>query len=361
MIDRGWRRSGTFCYLPTNFKACCPNYTIRLDVHKFKATKKQRKVTRKLERVIAGKAPLQELSHSGSAGGAGGGPAASVVSGSAAPPPPPPGAARASKTMGGDKAGKRKADSASQPTYLHEVARQVLTSVSNAVEAGSLPPELDGFDDSKIRVTRRRNGLPHELCTAIALALAAMHKRASPADSMDAAAVGAIVAEQISADWRGLLTATVAGNGFVDITMVNAERARSEAAEFASRASAARAAAMSPTEPEFPRHTYRVDMVPARFEEESFALYKRYQMAVHGDSEDKLTKEQYVGFLVESPLIPEPFGGPPSESDDTMADGDDGDVDAAAVARLCSLGFPESLVIEALRRAGGDMVSSCSG
>jgi len=29
MIDRGWRRSGTYCYRPDMKRTCCPQYTIR--------------------------------------------------------------------------------------------------------------------------------------------------------------------------------------------------------------------------------------------------------------------------------------------------------------------------------------------
>jgi arginine-tRNA-protein transferase len=29
MIDRGWRRSGTYCYKPDLRRSCCPQYTIK--------------------------------------------------------------------------------------------------------------------------------------------------------------------------------------------------------------------------------------------------------------------------------------------------------------------------------------------
>lgn len=42
LIDRGFRRSGSFIYKPDVRRSCCPQYTIRLDVDKFKPTKDQR-------------------------------------------------------------------------------------------------------------------------------------------------------------------------------------------------------------------------------------------------------------------------------------------------------------------------------
>ena len=65
MIDRGWRRSGLYCYKPDLKRSCCPQYTIkcvcrcrrvlqahdrrlgplcRLDASQFKVSKSQRKL-----------------------------------------------------------------------------------------------------------------------------------------------------------------------------------------------------------------------------------------------------------------------------------------------------------------------------
>ncbi|KAI8141537.1 arginine-tRNA-protein transferase [Fennellomyces sp. T-0311] len=54
LIDRGWRRSGSYCYKPDLSKSCCPQYTIRLDAKEFKPTKSQRKVINKFNRYIEG-------------------------------------------------------------------------------------------------------------------------------------------------------------------------------------------------------------------------------------------------------------------------------------------------------------------
>ena len=75
------------------------------------------------------------------------------------------------------------------------------------------------------------------------------------------------------------------------------------------------------------------------------------QMRVHGDPASKLTRKSYEGFLVESPLIPEPVGGmrkpvPPA-------------VDAAALAELTDMGFPQPLAEAALRKVGGSDVVRC--
>ncbi|CAM9227586.1 unnamed protein product, partial [Discosporangium mesarthrocarpum] len=54
LIDRGWRRSGTYVYKPIMHETCCPQYTIRLDTHNFKANKGQRQVLNRLHRYLKG-------------------------------------------------------------------------------------------------------------------------------------------------------------------------------------------------------------------------------------------------------------------------------------------------------------------
>ncbi|KAI9574553.1 arginine-tRNA-protein transferase [Boletus coccyginus] len=44
MVDRGWRRSGSYCYAPDLRRSCCPQYTIKLDALAFKPSRSQRKL-----------------------------------------------------------------------------------------------------------------------------------------------------------------------------------------------------------------------------------------------------------------------------------------------------------------------------
>lgn len=43
LLDRGWRRSGEYCYHPHNSRACCPNYPISCSALSFKFSKSLRK------------------------------------------------------------------------------------------------------------------------------------------------------------------------------------------------------------------------------------------------------------------------------------------------------------------------------
>ncbi|RPD67049.1 hypothetical protein L226DRAFT_529443 [Lentinus tigrinus ALCF2SS1-7] len=52
MIDRGWRRSGVYCYKPDLRRSCCPQYTIKLDALAFKPSKSQRKLVNRWNRFV---------------------------------------------------------------------------------------------------------------------------------------------------------------------------------------------------------------------------------------------------------------------------------------------------------------------
>ncbi|GAB0093709.1 Arginyl-tRNA--protein transferase 1 [Sergentomyia squamirostris] len=52
LIDRGWRRSGTFCYKPTNSTTCCPSYTIKCDTVNFKMSKSHKKIIKRMNKFL---------------------------------------------------------------------------------------------------------------------------------------------------------------------------------------------------------------------------------------------------------------------------------------------------------------------
>ena len=54
LLDRGWRRSGSWMYRPHLNDTCCPPFTIRLDACAFAPTKSQRKVEKRWRRYLDG-------------------------------------------------------------------------------------------------------------------------------------------------------------------------------------------------------------------------------------------------------------------------------------------------------------------
>ena len=54
LLDTGWRRSGNHLYRPDNLASCCPALSIRLNVQRYRASKSQRRVEKKLQRYLRG-------------------------------------------------------------------------------------------------------------------------------------------------------------------------------------------------------------------------------------------------------------------------------------------------------------------
>ncbi|XP_060588752.1 arginyl-tRNA--protein transferase 1-like [Ruditapes philippinarum] len=52
LLNRGWRRSGKYCYKPTMNILCCPMYTIRCEALKFKLRKSHKKVLKKVNKYL---------------------------------------------------------------------------------------------------------------------------------------------------------------------------------------------------------------------------------------------------------------------------------------------------------------------
>ncbi|XP_078269664.1 arginyl-tRNA--protein transferase 1 isoform X3 [Rhinoraja longicauda] len=52
LIDRGWRRSGMYVYKPAMNRTCCPQYTIRCHLLDFKLAKSSKKVFKKMTRFL---------------------------------------------------------------------------------------------------------------------------------------------------------------------------------------------------------------------------------------------------------------------------------------------------------------------
>ncbi|XP_011303290.1 arginyl-tRNA--protein transferase 1 isoform X2 [Fopius arisanus] len=52
LIDRGWRRSGRYCYIPRNIETCCPMYTIRCNALDFVVSKSQKIIIKRMTKFL---------------------------------------------------------------------------------------------------------------------------------------------------------------------------------------------------------------------------------------------------------------------------------------------------------------------
>ncbi|XP_058060589.1 arginyl-tRNA--protein transferase 1 isoform X3 [Anopheles bellator] len=52
LIDRGWRRSGCYCYKPIMRVTCCPSYTIKCDALNFQLSKSHKKIIKRVNKFL---------------------------------------------------------------------------------------------------------------------------------------------------------------------------------------------------------------------------------------------------------------------------------------------------------------------
>lgn len=52
LINRNWRRSGQYCYIPKNKGTCCPMYTIKCDATNFKLTRSHKKILKRMNKYL---------------------------------------------------------------------------------------------------------------------------------------------------------------------------------------------------------------------------------------------------------------------------------------------------------------------
>ncbi|XP_065090515.1 arginyl-tRNA--protein transferase 1 isoform X1 [Ochlerotatus camptorhynchus] len=52
LIDRGWRRSGCYCYKPEMHTTCCPSYTIKCDATRFRLSKSHKKTIKRVNKFL---------------------------------------------------------------------------------------------------------------------------------------------------------------------------------------------------------------------------------------------------------------------------------------------------------------------
>ncbi|XP_047346528.1 arginyl-tRNA--protein transferase 1 isoform X4 [Vespa velutina] len=61
LIDRGWRRSGSYCYKPTMDQTCCPMYTIKCEALNFKISKSQKKILKRMTKFLRNELKKDEI------------------------------------------------------------------------------------------------------------------------------------------------------------------------------------------------------------------------------------------------------------------------------------------------------------
>eukprot|EP00898_Chlorokybus_atmophyticus_P000170 jgi/Chlat1/1153/Chrsp112S01612 len=284
LIDRGWRRSGTWLYKPDLKVTCCRQYAIRLPVTEFSTSKEQRRVINRLNKYLEGTWQPTETS------------AADIEM----PIPRVESSAHASSSS-----------RSFMETQLEVQLRRVLLSL---IDEGLLPSALriepvsswhDRISAKPVKADiAARLGLPADRtfsCNA-GFVISAAVKKVSAAQAVSAVAVADLIANRVVGSHE--FTAHAA-NGHLNLTLH--ELPEADLFE-ATGLEATNGEVTEPMEsrhtspPEGTKHTLEITTTRSVFTQEEFELYRKYQMAVHQDKH--VSKAQYQQFLIDSPLTP---------------------------------------------------------
>lgn len=341
LLNRGWRRSGMFLYKPEMDKTCCPAYTIRLKVDSFCPSKEQKRVMQRMQRYLDAtyhgpvSAKREDVKLTGKQISTK--VDTHLVDGSQTVDRCDMDCERISKTENPIK----------KCGNTHDVAKDLSGAIQDVITSCSLSDHLPAGLEvprivlQKVKATMRKrikNSTSGEVvCSCnVAFSLAAVLSKHKEVDSvvkslqqseedLQEPSVGSTkvspfkLAELLASRLQNKSElrdyVVEACNGHLNFLLPNSaslEVGSLEDMHPSKRINGDATTTIRPAEecsvlPPLSRHLrlrriLEVRMVRSAFDPEEFALYKRYQIAVHKDKPGDVKESSYVRFLVDSPL-----------------------------------------------------------
>ena len=311
LIERGWRRSGKYMYKPVMNKTCCPLYAIRCEAPRFEPSKSQRKVANKMKSFLlhgkVNKASNEDGAKLSSCGKQGEG--NEVKCNTEVKRGKTPEEVTESASFKGN------ADSI-KPTGLEPSVPDTSTnnhqSVSVAKGKQRAPRPGDGPDPSKppsrktkeIRLERKQKKLAEQKKME-----AQLHAKAVVAEGQDQLHVKAGVTEDHFQPGHPDQASELSAKMEID----EYSKIKSPFSNHKKKVNEKKTVEMLLQLPSDQPMTHRLETKivacnPVSTEfiatfPESFALFKKYQIAVHGDKEEDVIESSYRRFLCDTPLI----------------------------------------------------------
>ncbi|XP_009344730.2 LOW QUALITY PROTEIN: arginyl-tRNA--protein transferase 2 [Pyrus x bretschneideri] len=318
LLDRGWRRSGCFLYKPDMERTCCPAYTIRLRAGDFVPSKEQARVSRRMQRYLDGtlecKKPGECIEN----------PNASKDTRSHTHPKVSSSAAKESCSNNNEEKG-------GEEKIMHYLSDQVDNAVRGCSENGEFPDiQFPKAIVKKVLQAKRKllvEGSEDLLYSSnFAFQIAATIRRSLPGENDvhrgrlsthitdEKGPSPKLIAEKLEcylnqlAKTSGLLVR--ACNGHLNFYSATKQASLYESAQTVniSKGSAAgsesKGCGVTHSSQNAPvkRRRLEIHLRRSSFDSEEYALYRRYQIAVHNDSPEHVTESSYKRFLVDTPL-----------------------------------------------------------
>ncbi|GMY08203.1 arginyl-tRNA--protein transferase 2-like [Fagus crenata] len=318
LLDRGWRRSGSFLYKPEMERTCCPAYTIRLKAGDFVHSKEQLRVSRRLQRFLDGtldiKKPDELIEEPNTSKDACNHADNEVLSLS---------------TKDSLSNNSEKKNEAEQIT--DDLSDQIDNVVRICMKSGEFPSDIHLPKASVKKVLQAKRKLLVEgsenllYSTNIAFQIAATIRRGQSCDNNqlrlsrhsaeENELTPKVIAEKLEsslsqlAETSGLLIRACNGH----INFYSASKQSSSDGSVQVQTVSKEPAAGSPSkrccfkksseQPLAKKGRLEIRLKRSSFDPEEFALYKKYQIKVHDDAPDHVSEISYRRFLVDTPLV----------------------------------------------------------
>lgn len=325
LLDRGWRRSGCFLYKPEMESTCCPPYTIRLKACDFVPSKEQVRVQKKMQRFVEGRlnpwksGQIEEMNSTECYINLCNNESLAVTS--------------SGVSLGKSLSGKTE-KKFNEDEFLQVLANGVDNAISACIDRGEFPLsiQLPKAVVKKVKLHAKRKLTEDFLYTSnISFQIAALLKRSQSSQGKNLPALldnasqngGSlditpnIIAEMLSSSINldgvpfGLFVKACNGHlNFYSSTyqsdysdLVSNTEACTQTFDGVSDKIKESCSTDSCGNISFKKQKLEIRMKRSGFDPEEFALYKRYQIKVHGDLPDKVTESSYRRFLVDTPII----------------------------------------------------------
>ncbi|XP_004700948.4 arginyl-tRNA--protein transferase 1 isoform X4 [Echinops telfairi] len=287
LIDRGWRRSGKYVYKPVMNQTCCPQYTIRCRPLQFQPSKSHKKVLKKMLKFLT-KGEIAK-------GNCEDAPMDSLVE----------------DAVAGDFALINKLDIQCDLTTLSDDLKQSLASAEKTKGRGPQKEEPEEFAPAPQREEKLWSGEPSQLMKVLTVP--------KPGKGADLSKPPCRKAKEIRKERKRLKLVQQSPTGPLRGPQGQGQAPSLGPPKAKCNQPKSLEDLMFDSLPEDAAHKLEVRVVrssppSAQFKatfQESYQIYKRYQMIVHKDPSDKPTMSQFTRFLCSSPLeVEKPPDGP---------------------------------------------------
>ncbi|XP_057978923.1 arginyl-tRNA--protein transferase 2 isoform X2 [Malania oleifera] len=311
LLDRGWRRSGSFLYKPDMEKTCCPSYTIRLKAGDFVPSKEQLRVSRRMQRFLDGTLDVKKLDNHD-------------ISSSAV----------------GKSLAYNHEENSKEEQFMCQLSEELDNVVGTCTRNGEFPHHIQLPKASVKKVLQAKRKLLAEgseellYSSNISFQIAATLKQAQSArkdvsqssfsrhsseeNGLSPKLSPDIIAEKLASSSSqleesfGLSIRACKGHinfysaskqASLDIGLQRATVPEATLTECENKGACLKKSPETPEHPRVKRQKLEIRLKRSSFDPKEYALYRRYQINVHNDTPNQVTESSYKRFLVDTPLI----------------------------------------------------------